>query len=358
VSTAFHPLTVAEVRRETADSVSLRLEASADQAAAFAFRPGQHITVRAVIDGQEVRRNYSLCAAPHEGELRIAIKTIAEGVFSGWANRGLAAGQLLEVMAPHGAFTWTFAAENQRRYVGFAGGSGITPILSLLKTALAVEPSSRFTLLYGNRDAGQVMFLEELAGLKDRYLDRLEIFHFLEDEAGEVEIFNGRLDADRVEQVLSALVRPQEIDVFFVCGPGPMMEAVEVALMARGVESSRILVERFTTAELSAEKAAAARQLEQDARGLRFTVILEARRSRIAFDPDKGSILESARAAGLTAPFACKGGVCATCRARVVAGEVEMKANYALTAEELAAGYVLTCQAVPKGEGVVVDYDG
>ncbi len=358
MSAAFHRLQIAEVRRETPDAVSLRFDLPDDLASAFAFRAGQHLTVKAEIAGEEVRRNYSVCVAPHERELRIAIKEIAGGVFSNWANSRLIAGDALEVMPPHGAFTWRFQPSAARRYVAFAGGSGITPIISLLKTGLEAEPASRFTLLYGNRSAAQVMFLEELAGLKNRYMDRLEMFHFLEDEEEETEIFNGRLDADKVEAVLQGLVRADGVDAFFICGPGPMMDAVEAALKARGTPGDRILIERFTTSPISLAQAAAARRLEEEARGRRMTVILEGRRVRVAFDPEKGSILDSARAAGVPAPFACKGGVCATCRAKLVSGQVEMKANYALTEAELAQGYILTCQAVPVGDGVVLDYDG
>ncbi len=358
MSAAFHKLRIAEVRRETPDAVSLRFDLPDELAGAFAFRSGQHLTVKAEIAGEEVRRNYSVCVAPHERELRIAVKEIAGGVFSNWANSRLAAGDVLEVMAPHGTFTWRFEPDAARRYVAFAGGSGITPVVSLLKTALEVEPASRFTLIYGNRSAAQVMFLEELAGLKNRYMDRLEVFHFLEEEEEEAEIFNGRLDAAKVEAILKGLVRVEGVDAFFVCGPGPMMDAVEAALKARGVPPGRILIERFITGPISLAQAAAARKLEEEARGRRMTVILDGRRARVAFDPEKGSILECARAAGVPAPFACKGGVCATCRAKLVSGQVEMKANYALTEAELAQGYILTCQAVPVGEGVVLDYDG
>lgn len=358
MSAAFHPLRIAEFRRETPDAVSLCLDLPDELKERFAFRAGQHLTVRAQIAGEEVRRNYSLCMAPHEAEWRIAIKQIAGGVFSGWANAGLAAGDVIEAMPPHGAFTWKFEPASERRYVAFAGGSGITPIICLLKSALKVEPKSRFTLLYGNRSAAQVMFLEELAGLKNRFMDRLEVFHFLEDEEAETELFNGRLDAEKIDQVLGVLVEPTGVDAFFVCGPGPMMDAAEAELLARGAPKDRILIERFTTSPISAAQAEAARRIEAAAQGKRMTVVLDGRKTRVAFDAEKGSILESARAAGVPAPFACKGGVCATCRARLVSGRVEMKANYALTPAEVEAGYILTCQAAPASEGVVVDYDG
>jgi ring-1,2-phenylacetyl-CoA epoxidase subunit PaaE len=220
-----------------------------------------------------------------------------------------------------------------------------------------MEPHSRFTLFYGNRNSIGVMFLEEIADLKDRYLDRLSIFHFLEDEEEEIDLFNGRLDRAKVDDLLATLVKPAHVDAFFICGPGPMMDAVEEALVAKDVEKSRVLIERFTTGPLSEAQAAAARALEQKAAGLKMSVMLNGRRVNVSFDPAQHSILDNVRAAGLPAPFACKGGVCATCRAKVTAGEVSMKVNYGLSEQEIADGYVLTCQATPVSEGVVLTYD-
>ena len=357
MSAGFHTLKIAGVRREIDDAISLELEVPPELRDAFRFTAGQHLTVRADIDGEEVRRNYSLCAAPHENEWRVAIKQIAGGAFSSWANRSVKAGDMLDVMPPHGSFTWTFDPARSATYVGFAGGSGITPVLSLLKTALAVEPDSDFTLLYGNRASNSVMFLEELAALKNRFMGRLQIYHFLEDEEEEVELFNGRLDSAKITDVLRSLVDPSTIDAAFICGPGPMMDAAEAGLIAAGVASDNILIERFTVGAMSAEQLAVARALEQKAAGLKVQVTLEGRRRTLTFDADKGSILENARAAGLPAPFACKAGVCATCRAKLVRGEVTMKANYGLSADEVAQGYVLTCQAVPLTDDVALDYD-
>ncbi len=357
MSIDFHRLRVAEVKRETPDAVSIRLEAPAELKDTFAFRAGQHLTLRRDLGGEEVRRNYSLCVAPSEGLLKVAVKQMTGGVFSTWANTELKAGDLIEVMAPHGSFCWTFEAKAKRNYVAFAGGSGITPVLSLLKTALETEPRSGFTLFYGNRVSSGIMFLEELAELKDRYIDRLQIFHFLEDEEEEIDLFNGRLDRAKVDDILARLVRADDVDAFFICGPGPMMDAIEEALVARNVAKAKILIERFTTGPLSAAQAVAARALEEKAAGLKMSVTLNGRRSNVTFDPEKKSILDNVRAAGLPAPFACKGGVCATCRAKVTAGKVEMKVNYGLSDEELADGYVLTCQATPVTEGVVLTYD-
>jgi ring-1,2-phenylacetyl-CoA epoxidase subunit PaaE len=260
-------------------------------------------------------------------------------------------------MAPHGSFTWDFTAAADNHYVAFAGGSGITPILSLMRAALLTEPKSRFTLLYGNRDSQSVIFLEELARLKNSFMDRLEIHHFLAEEASEIDLFNGMLDRPKCDEVLTELIDPAGAAAFFICGPGPMMDAAEAALHARGVAHDRILIERFTAGRPDAAVAAQIQALQQEAAGQQILVTLDGRKRRIAFDAEAGNILDSARLAGLPAPFACKAGVCATCRARIVSGEVEMAARYGLTDEEVAAGYVLTCQSVPKGEGVEVDYD-
>ncbi len=353
----FHKLRVAEVKRETPDSVSVRFELPEALREVFAFKAGQHLTFRHAFGDEEVRRNYSVCVSPNEGQLKIGVKKIAGGAFSSWVNDELKAGDELEVMAPHGSFCWSFEPEARREYVAFAGGSGITPILSLMKTTLATEPHSRFTLFYGNRNSMGVMFLEEIAGLKDRYIDRLSVFHFLEDEEEEIELFNGRLDSAKVGEILSTLIKASDVDAFFICGPGPMMDAVEEALTAESVQKSRVLIERFTTGPLSAAQAAAARALEEKAAGLKMSVTLNGRRMQVAFDPKNHSILDNVRAAGLPAPFACKGGVCATCRAKVTAGEVSMKVNYGLSEQEIAEGYVLTCQATPLTEGVALTYD-
>jgi len=357
MSAAFHSLKIADVRREIDDAISIGFEIPEALRDAFHFTAGQHLTLRADIAGEDVRRNYSLCVAPHEQEVRVAIKRIAGGAFSTWANRELVPGAMLDVMPPHGSFTWAFDPARAATYVGFAGGSGITPILSLLKTTLESEPLSNFTLLYGNRFSGSIMFLEELAALKNRFMDRLQIYHFLEDEEEDVDLFNGRLDSAKVADVLQLLIDPTTVDAAFICGPGPMMDAAEAALVAAGVPTSKILIERFTVGAMSAEQMAAAHVLEQKAAGRRVQVTLEGRRRTVAFDPAKGSILENARAAGLPAPFACKAGVCATCRARLISGEVTMKANYGLSKEEVAQGYVLTCQAVPLTDDVALDYD-
>jgi ring-1,2-phenylacetyl-CoA epoxidase subunit PaaE len=357
MSVSFHTLTIAEILPETAEAKSIRFHVPEELKEAFLFRPGQHLTLRADIAGEDVRRNYSLCAAPGDGELRVAVKRIPGGAFSTWAHEALKSGDRIEVMAPHGSFTYPFDAGAGRHYAAFAAGSGITPVLSLLKTALSVEPESRFTLFYGNSHSGSVMFLEELARLKNRYMGRLQVHHFLSQEAEDVELFNGRLDRAKCDEILDVLVDPAQIDAFFICGPGPMMDAAEAALLGKGVSPEKILIERFTAGRPSEALAAQMQELQARAQGLTMLVTLDGRKRRVPFDAAAGNILDSAREAGLPAPFACKAGVCATCRARVVSGEVEMGARYGLSDDEIAAGYVLTCQSVPKGEGVELDYD-
>jgi ring-1,2-phenylacetyl-CoA epoxidase subunit PaaE len=357
MSVAFHTLTIADVVDETAEARSIRFAVPEELRETFKFKPGQHLTLKADIAGEELRRNYSLCVAPQDGVIMVTVKRIAGGAFSNWANDNLKPGMAIEVMPPHGSFSWDFREGAANHYVGFAGGSGITPVISLLKTALLTEPDSRFTLLYGNRDSNSVIFLDALAQLKNRFMDRLQVHHFLAEEAEEFDLFNGMLDRGKCDEILAGLVDPAEVAAFFICGPGPMMDAAEEALLARGVDKDRIHLERFTAGRPSAALAAQMQALTKEAAGLTLLVTLDGRKRRVAFDAAAGNILDSARAAGMPAPFACKAGVCATCRARVVSGEVEMAARYGLTDEEVAAGYVLTCQSVPKGDGVELDYD-
>jgi len=352
----FYKLRVAAIVPETDEANSIRFDVPGELAELFRFRAGQHLSVRAEIGGEEVRRNYSLCVAPDEGLLKVTVKRIGGGVFSNWVGDHLKAGDELDVMAPHGSFTVEFDPAKKGRYVAFAGGSGITPVMSLIKTALKSEPESRFTLFYGNRDSNSVIFLEQLADLKDRYLGRFELYHFLSDEEGDVELFNGMLDRAHIDESIEHLVNdPKDIDAWFICGPGPMMDAAEAALVDQGVAKERIHIERFLAGRPSAALAAQMAQLQEKAAGLTLSVTLDGRTRRVEFT--EANILDSAREAGLPAPFACKAGVCATCRAKVTKGKVEMAARYGLTDEEIAAGYVLTCQSVPVGEGVAVDYD-
>jgi ring-1,2-phenylacetyl-CoA epoxidase subunit PaaE len=356
MSVHFHPLKIAEVVPETAEANSIRFEIPPELRDEFAFKAGQHLTLRATIGGEEVRRNYSLCTAPDDQDWMVTVKRIANGVFSNWVGDQLKSGDVIDVMAPHGSFTTDFEESRKRHLVGIAGGSGITPVMSLIRSALRFEPDSRFTLLYGNRDSSSVIFLEALAALKDKHLGRLEIYHFLDAEDQEIDLFNGMLDRERLEEAITHLVPDAaHVDGWFICGPGPMMDAAEGALLDRNVVKERIHIERFTADRPPEAVAREMAELQTQAEGATVSVTLDGRTRRVPFTA--GNILDSARAAGLPAPFACKAGVCATCRAKVTSGKVEMAARYGLTDEEVAAGYVLTCQSVPLGDGVAVDYD-
>jgi ring-1,2-phenylacetyl-CoA epoxidase subunit PaaE len=352
----FHALRVAEVVPETNEANSIRFAIPPELRERFAFRAGQHLTLRATIGGEEVRRNYSLCTAPDDQDWMVTVKRIGGGLFSNWIGDQLKAGDTLEVMPPHGSFTTDFDPAKSRHIVGIAGGSGITPVMSLIKTTLKFEPNSRLTLLYGNRDSSSVIFLEALAGLKDKYLRRLEIYHFLDQEEQDIELFNGMLNRERLEEAIPALVPDAaDVDAWFICGPGPMMDAAEGVLLDRNIPKERIHIERFTADRPAGAIVKEMAQLQTQAEGVSVSVTLDGRTRRVPFTA--GNILDSARASGLPAPFACKAGVCATCRAKVTRGKVEMAVHYGLTDEEVAEGYVLTCQSVPLGDGVVVDYD-
>lgn len=352
----FHALRVAEIIPETSEATSIRFEIPLELRKRFAFKAGQHLTLRTTIGGEEVRRNYSLCTAPDEQDWMVTVKRIGGGLFSNWVGDQLKVGDTVEVMPPHGSFTTELDPAKSRHLVAIAGGSGITPVISLIKATLKSEPRSRFTLLYGNRDSSSVIFLEALSGLKDKYLGRFEIYHFLDSEEQDIELFNGMLNRERLEQAIPRLVPDfAKIDGWFICGPGPMMDAAEGVLLEGSMAKDRIHIERFTADRPAGAVSHELAELQTRAEGVTLSVTLDGRTRRVPFTA--GNILDSARAAGLPAPFACKAGVCATCRAKVTRGKVEMAARYGLTDDEVAAGYVLTCQSVPLSEGVAVDYD-
>jgi ring-1,2-phenylacetyl-CoA epoxidase subunit PaaE len=352
----FHALRVAEIIPETAEANSIRFEIPGELRERFAFKAGQHLTLRTMLGGEEVRRNYSLCTAPDDSDWLVTVKRIGGGLFSNWVGDQLKPGDTVDVMPPHGSFTTEFDASTARHLVGIAGGSGITPVMSLIRTLLKQEPNSRFTLLYGNRDSSSIIFLEALAGLKDKHLGRLEVYHFLDAEEQDIDLFNGMLDRARLDEAIDHLVPgAADVDGWFICGPGPMMDAAEGALLDRSIAKERIHIERFTADRPPGSVTREIAELQTKAEGVTVSVTLDGRTRKVPFTA--GNILDSARASGLPAPFACKAGVCATCRAKVTKGKVEMAARYGLTDEEVADGYVLTCQSVPLGDGVAVDYD-
>jgi len=354
----FHTLRIREIRPETADAISVAFDVPAELHEQYRFRQGQFLTLRERVGGEELRRSYSVCVGVPEyesgGELRVAIKRVPGGRFSNWANDSLKPGREIDVMTPDGRFFTELDPAQRKRYVGFAGGSGITPMLSLIKTTLAVEPGSEFTLVYGNRSVASIMFVEELEELKNRYMDRLRLYHVLSEEGQEVQLFSGMLDEGKLREILDTLVPAETIDEAFVCGPEPMMAAAEQALAQAGVARERIHVERFGT---PAGPAAAPVPVAEDTPRAEVVLIVDGKERRLRVPFEGQAILDAGLAVGANLPYACKGGVCCTCRARVLEGEVRMDKNYTLEAWEMERGFVLTCQSHPVSERVVISYD-
>ncbi|MGI5246496.1 1,2-phenylacetyl-CoA epoxidase subunit PaaE [Dactylosporangium sp. CA-139066] len=354
----FHRLAVLDVERLTDDAVAVTFDVPADLREHFAFRAGQHLTVRRHTESEEIRRSYSICSTPallrDEGVLRVGIKRVHGGAFSTYALSELAPGDEVDVLPPLGHFTSAFDPARARHYAAVAAGSGITPVLSLAATALATEPTSRFTLVYGNRAAATVMFAEELADLKDRYPQRLHVVHVLSREAQESPLLSGRLDEARIGAILDALLPAGSVDEWFLCGPHGMVLDAKVALSERGVEDAAVHTELFHVDDTPPLARAAAPA--PDDPGAEVSIVLDGRETAFTMAHDE-RILDAALRARPELPYACKGGVCSTCRAKVVEGQVEMARNFALEPDELAAGYVLTCQSMPITDRVVVDFD-
>jgi ring-1,2-phenylacetyl-CoA epoxidase subunit PaaE len=349
----FHSLRIAEVRRETPDSVSLRFDVPPALAPEYAFVQGQHVTLRACLDGREVRRSYSICAGVDDGELRVAVKHVPGGLFSSFANTRLRAGDTIDVLTPEGRFHTPLDPAQAKHYVAFAAGSGITPVLSLIKTALAREPASRFTLFYGNRRQSSVMFLEALEDLKDRYLDRFSLYCLFSRDHREFALFNGRLDRDKVAALVASLAPVETIDEAFVCGPGGMIDEVAGALAGCGVPAARIHLERF-----GVPGAGPAHRVEPgDAPHAVIEVVIDGTRREVEFFESDPSILDAALRAGIELPYSCRGGMCCTCRGKVLAGKVRMDKNYSLEPRDLQEGFALTCQAHPLSERVTISFD-
>lgn len=349
----FHSLKVVEVRRETPEAISLRFEVPEDLRDDYRFVQGQHVNLKATVDGEALRRSYSICAGVDDGELRIAIKKVPGGRFSTWAHDHIRVGDVFEVMTPEGRFHTQLDPATERHYVAFAAGSGITPILSLIKTTLRAEPRSRFTLVYGNRRQSSVMFAEALEDLKNRYLSRFVLYNLFSREEQDVALFNGRLDGERVKVFLDTLIPVDTIDAAFICGPGAMIDEVEAGLLAAGMAPENIHLERFGVPD-----SGPAHHVEPgDAAQAQVTIVADGLRRVMEFRAEDPSILDVALRAGMDLPYSCKGGVCCTCRAKVLEGEVRMDKNYTLEQPDIDAGYVLTCQAHPLTERVVISFD-
>jgi ring-1,2-phenylacetyl-CoA epoxidase subunit PaaE len=354
----YHPLRIAEVRPEGSDAVCVTLDVPDELRDTFRFAPGQHIGVRATIDGQEVRRTYSICSATDERHLRIGVRLQERGSMSGHLGRRLRAGDTLEVLPPTGRFILTPDARAARTYCAFAGGSGITPILGIIKNVLRHEPASRFLLFYGNRTTASIMFAEELLALKDRYPQRLSLYFLMSREPQDVELFNGRLDAAKVAVLGRELFDARVIDGYFLCGPDTMIDSVRDGLLGLGVEQSRIHSEHFTSEGVRVKPdPQQARKAEPQEAQTQVTVVMDGRRRSFAMASDGTTVLEAAEQAGLELPYSCRAGVCSTCRTRVVRGAVTMMTNYALEPWEVEAGYVLCCQALPASAELELTYD-
>jgi ring-1,2-phenylacetyl-CoA epoxidase subunit PaaE len=352
----FYPLTVASVARETRDAVAVTFAVPDALRDTFRYAPGQHVTLRVQVQGQDLRRSYSICAGVQDGALRIAVKKAAGGAFSTWANDGLRAGAVIDVMPPMGHFSVPLDPGAAHRYVAFAAGSGITPVLSVIKSTLAAEPRTSFTLFYANRASSTVMFRDELAALKDAHLARFSLVHVLSREAQDIPLLHGRIDAARAAALLDRWVPPGDLDAVFVCGPEGMMDAVAAALQSRGYPPARVRIERFAAS--IPRHAHVPRPLPAQAQPqCEVTVIQDGARRSYTLAKGEDNLLDAALRNGIELPYSCKGGVCSTCRCRVVEGEVDMDANFALEDYEVARGFVLACQSYPVTDKVVVDFD-
>ncbi|NCI45334.1 1,2-phenylacetyl-CoA epoxidase subunit PaaE [Sediminibacterium soli] len=353
----FHPLVISDIRRETADCVSIAFAVPESLAETFRFIQGQYITLRTHLNGEEIRRSYSICSSPLDHELRVAVKKTEQGLFSGFANTQLKKSDALEAMPPIGKFFTELDPAQKKQYTGFVAGSGITPLLSIIKTTLRTEPLSSFTLVYGNRNRHSIIFREELEALKNQYMDRFRVIYILSREKTDAEINFGRIDGEKCCALCEKTIDADSTDAFFLCGPETMIFSVKEQLEKLGVEPAKIHFELFTTPGAKKHTGQQQHTNEKTEAKSRITVKLDG----ISFDFDLGfnsePILDAALKQGADLPYACKGGVCCTCRAKLLEGEVDMEVNYGLEQEEIEQGFILTCQSHPRTEKVVVDFD-
>jgi len=357
MSLHFHPLRVREVRPDTDEAVLVSFDVPTELAETFSFKPGQYLTLRHDIAGEDLRRSYSICAGIDDAALQVGVRKVDGGKFSSWVNSELRVGDVIQVYPPQGRFHMPPTRERSRHYLGIAGGSGITPILSIMKSVLAHEPASRFTLIYANRRQASTMFKEEIEDLKNRYMTRLSLHHVFSREAVDSPLLAGRLDRAKVGEFLRGLVPASGIDQVFVCGPFEMNDAVEAALLEAGVPENRIHVERFGTPEMQTGKPAPHETRPEDAENARVLVIRDGVSREIEFAKTDASLLDAAARAGMDVPFSCKSGVCSTCRCKLLEGEVRMDKNFALDKAEVAAGFILSCQAHALTSRVVISFD-
>lgn len=354
----FHDLTVTEVRKTIRDAVVVTLAPVNGAASEFDFTQGQYLTFRQNFDGEELRRSYSICAGKDDGVLQVGIKRVDGGAFSTWANQELKVGDTLQAMPPMGGFFTPLDAQAAKQYLGFAGGSGITPVLSLIKTTLAHEPQSTFTLIYANRGVSTIMFREELDDLKNLYMGRFNVIHVLESDAQEIDLFTGRVSEEKCAQLFATgWIDIAAVDTAFICGPEPMMLGIAKALRDHGLSDDQIKFELFASAQPGrAKRTASQSNATSNADLTTAAITMDGATQTVTMSKDT-SLLEAALSNAMDAPYACKAGVCSTCRCRVIEGEVEMITNHALEDYEVEKGYVLSCQSYPLTDKVVVDYD-
>ena len=355
----FHTLSIASVQRETREAILVTFTVPPALHDQYRYQQGQHVTLRAQVGGEDLRRVYSLCSAVQDNLLRIAIKRAPGGRFSTWAHETLKTGSTLEVLPPSGHFHVPLDATQRKHYVAFAAGSGITPIFGIIKTTLIAEPQSTFTLVYGNRASSTVILREELADLKDLYRERLNLVFIMSREPQEIDLFNGRIERTKCDALLEQWLDPQSIDLAFLCGPLAMMEAVSASLQAHGVSAEQIKIERFTASLAKRERMPRVVTVasENGADLCSVVVIQDGRFRQFTMEKNRDSILEAGLAQGLELPYSCKGGICSTCRCKVTEGEVDMNASVALEDYEIARGFRLLCQSYPLSDRLVLDYD-
>jgi ring-1,2-phenylacetyl-CoA epoxidase subunit PaaE len=359
MSIHFHLLRVSEVKRETPDTVSVVFDIPESLKDIFRFTQGQNITVRATLENEEIRRNYSICSCPTDNELRIAIRQVPGGKFSTYANQTLKKGDILELLPPTGKFFTPLLQGQKKSYMAFAAGSGITPVISIIKTTLQTEPASSFLLVYGNKQRSSILFREELEGIKNTYLDRFQVIHVLSRERTESQLNAGRIDAAKCELIHEKIVSLSAINEFFLCGPAMMIDTVKEYLKSKGIDERKIHFELFNAPQKKVEKNVEEHLEKQQYKNARaqVSIQLDGILSQFELDFNGETILNAAMKQGIDLPFACKGGMCCTCRAKLESGEVDMDHNYALEHDELDAGFILTCQSHPRTEKLFVNFD-
>ena len=353
----FYPLSVSQVRNETRDTIAVTFAVPPELQDSFKFQQGQHLTLRTHINDEDVRRSYSICSAVQDGALRVAIKRTPGGLFSTWANDAIKPGTTIEVMPPMGHFNVPLDANNRKHYLAFAAGSGITPILSIIKTTLLAEPNSTFSLFYGNRASSSVIFKEELTDLKDVFMQRLNLAYVMSREQQDIDLFNGRITKEKCAQFLQHWINIEDVDVAFICGPEDMMHGVSEALQEAGMPKASIKIELFAASIPKHQHKPRAVDPAAERHETEVTVIMDGNHTTFTMDQDKESLLDAGLRAGIDMRYSCKGGVCSTCRCKLLDGKVDMDVNYALEDYEIARGFVLSCQSFPITDKVTIDFD-